>query len=102
MTKRDALSALNFKPGRDERGRPKRRAPKKATAQLHVRIDPVIYRALKVRAAETGVKLQDLVADFLAYQLKHPWFGKTPAGYRAVEVPGSSKVHYEEKKGGAR
>lgn len=38
--------------------------------QLHVRIDPALYRALKVRAAETGTKLQDLVAALLARGLK--------------------------------
>ena len=40
------------------------------TAQLHVRIDPALYKALKVRAAETGTKLQDLVAALLARGLK--------------------------------
>jgi len=35
-----------------------------------VRIDPALYKALKVRAAETGTKLQDLVAALLARGLK--------------------------------
>ena len=43
---------------------------KKETAQLHVRIDPILYRDLKVAAAKTGQKLQDLVTTLLVSGLK--------------------------------
>jgi plasmid stability protein len=57
---------------------PTRKPPRPATrgspttplAQLHVRLDPALYRTLKVRAAQEGAKLQDLVADLLARGLK--------------------------------
>jgi len=35
------------------------------TVQLHVRIDPTLYRMMKIRAATEGLKLQDLVAELL-------------------------------------
>jgi hypothetical protein len=42
------------------------------TTQLHVRITPQLYKALKVRAAETGVTLQDLVETALRKPLGLP------------------------------
>jgi hypothetical protein len=42
------------------------------TAQLHVRITPALYKALKVRAAETGVTLQHLVETALRKPLGLP------------------------------
>lgn len=42
-----------------------RRADTPELVQLHVRVPPALYRALKIRAAERGAKLQELVADLL-------------------------------------